>query len=89
MKTAGIREARQQFSKLLDTVKRGREIVITEHGRPVARLVPLVQTPPRGFPDMAAFRATMPRLQPPLSESIALERDEWRARQDSNLRPSA
>lgn len=77
MKTAGVREARQQFSKLLDAVKRGREIVITEHGRPVARLVPLAQTPQRGFPDMATFRATMPRLRPPLSEGIALERDEW------------
>ena len=40
MKTAGIREARQGLSSLLAEVRKGREIVLTEHGRPVARLVP-------------------------------------------------
>ncbi|MGH9417243.1 MAG: type II toxin-antitoxin system Phd/YefM family antitoxin [Terriglobales bacterium] len=37
MMKAGVREARQNLSKLLDEVKQGREVVITEHGRPVAR----------------------------------------------------
>lgn len=40
MRTAGIREARQNLSALLDEVKKGREVVITERGRPVAKLVP-------------------------------------------------
>ena len=38
MRTAGVREARQNLSALLDEVKKGREIVITEHGRPVAKI---------------------------------------------------
>ena len=33
-------EAKNMLSALLDRVERGEEIVITRHGRPVARLVP-------------------------------------------------
>jgi prevent-host-death family protein len=40
MRSAGIREARQDLTSLLDDVRKGREVVITERGRPVARLVP-------------------------------------------------
>lgn len=69
--------ARQQLSKLLDEVKKGREIIITEHGRPVARLAPLEKPAAVGLPDLSAFRATMPVLDPPLSATISEERDEW------------
>lgn len=76
MRTAGVREARQNLSALLDEVKKGREVVITEHGRPVAKLVP--PDPPRkkGFPNLAAFRRSMPVLDPPLSESISEDRED-------------
>ena len=40
MKEAGIREARQNLSALIADVKLGREIIITDRGRAVARLVP-------------------------------------------------
>lgn len=33
-------EARDELVALLDRVERGEEILITRHGRPVARLVP-------------------------------------------------
>src|SRR5438132_1206354 len=36
MRSAGIREARQNLSALLEEVRKGREVVITEHGRPRA-----------------------------------------------------
>ena len=36
----GVRELRDNLSRWLDEVKEGREIVVTERGRPVARLVP-------------------------------------------------
>lgn len=39
--TAGVREARARLSRLIRDVQRGREWVITERGRPVARLVPV------------------------------------------------
>jgi prevent-host-death family protein len=36
----GAFEAKNTFGNLLDRVERGEEIVITRHGKPVARLVP-------------------------------------------------
>jgi prevent-host-death family protein len=36
----GVRELRQNLSKYLDRVKDGDDLVVTEHGRIVARLVP-------------------------------------------------
>jgi prevent-host-death family protein len=39
MKTVSARDANQHFSKLLAEVESGEEVVITRHGRPVARLV--------------------------------------------------
>lgn len=38
--TVGVRELRQNLSKYLDRVKAGEDLVVTEHGREVARLVP-------------------------------------------------
>ena len=78
MKKAGIREARQNLSALIDEVKKGREIIITERGKPVARLVPLQQPLAKGLPDLSAFRRTMPVLDPPLSQAIIEEREEER-----------
>jgi prevent-host-death family protein len=40
MKTVTAREANQGFSALLAEVEAGEEVVVTKHGRPVARLVP-------------------------------------------------
>jgi prevent-host-death family protein len=41
MKAIGIVEARRHLSALLDRVERGEEIVITRHGKAMARLVPV------------------------------------------------
>ena len=40
MREIGAFEAKNTLGSLLDRVERGEEIVITRHGRPVARLVP-------------------------------------------------
>jgi prevent-host-death family protein len=37
----GVRELRDQLSRHLTAVRAGREIIVTDHGRPVARLVPV------------------------------------------------
>jgi prevent-host-death family protein len=42
MKTATITEAKNQLSSLIDRVRHGETIVITDRGRPVARLVSAV-----------------------------------------------
>lgn len=40
MREIGAFEAKNTLGTLLDRVEKGEEIVITRHGRPVARLVP-------------------------------------------------
>jgi prevent-host-death family protein len=74
MRTAGVREARQHLSALLDEVRKGREIVITERGRPVAKLVPPDRAPGKGVPNLASFRRKMPVLDPPLSTTLDEDR---------------
>ena len=36
----GVRTLRLELSRYLAAVQEGREVVVTDHGRPVARLVP-------------------------------------------------
>jgi len=38
---AGIAELKAAFSEYLARVKAGEEVLVTEHGRPIARIVPL------------------------------------------------
>lgn len=76
MREAGVREARQNLSALLDEVKAGREIVITERGRPVAKLVPPDRPRGKGVPNLAAFRRNLPVLDPPLSETLEEVRED-------------
>lgn len=37
----GLREANQKFSRLMKTVRNGREVLLTERGRPLAVLRPI------------------------------------------------
>ncbi|MGH2944796.1 MAG: type II toxin-antitoxin system Phd/YefM family antitoxin [Solirubrobacteraceae bacterium] len=68
----GVRELRQNLSRYLDRVKAGEDLVVTEHGREVARLVPAVSD---AYAELASgFGASVPvepleaiaaRLSPP------------------------
>lgn len=40
MQTVSVAQAKSQFSSLLHSVELGQEVVVTRHGKPVARLVP-------------------------------------------------
>ena len=40
MREVGVLAAKTHLSALIDQVENGEEVVITRHGRPVARLVP-------------------------------------------------
>jgi prevent-host-death family protein len=42
--TVGAFEAKTHLSELLVKVEEGEQVTITKHGRPVARLVPVVET---------------------------------------------
>lgn len=50
MITVGAFEAKTKFSELLDRVAGGEEVVVTRHGRTVARIIP------EGLPDADAER---------------------------------
>lgn len=54
----GAFEAKNTLGSLLDRVEQGEEIVITRHGKPVARLVPNA-----GYPDQDRARAAFERLR--------------------------
>ncbi|MGA7908161.1 MAG: type II toxin-antitoxin system prevent-host-death family antitoxin [Candidatus Sulfotelmatobacter sp.] len=58
MKQVGAFEAKNTLGTLLDRVEQGEEIVITRHGRPVARLVPNI-----GYPDQDRVQAAFKRLR--------------------------
>lgn len=67
--TITARDANQRFSRLLAEVEAGREVVITRHGKPVARLVPegrgadaprdLTPVQARALAETEAFVATL------------------------------
>jgi prevent-host-death family protein len=54
----GAFEAKNTLSALLDRVERGEEVVITRHGKPVARLIPN-----RIAPDPAQALAASKRIR--------------------------
>jgi prevent-host-death family protein len=66
-------EAKAHLASLLDAVDRGETIVITRHGKPIARIVPEVDLRQAEFDRVIAeieeFRRTMPRV--PLEELLS------------------
>ena len=58
MQEIGAFEAKNKLAGLLDRVERGEEIVITRHGKPVARLVPSGPTA-----DQSEARAAAERIR--------------------------
>jgi prevent-host-death family protein len=47
METVGSFEAKTHLPQLLERVAKGEEFTITEHGKPVARLVPAIAVKPK------------------------------------------
>ena len=45
MKTAAVATLKASLSQCLARVKAGEEIIVTEHGKPIAKLVPLGRDP--------------------------------------------
>jgi prevent-host-death family protein len=42
-KSVSAADANRRFSELLRTVKEGRSVVVTSHGKPVAKIMPVVE----------------------------------------------
>jgi prevent-host-death family protein len=82
--TVGAYDAKTRLSELLDRVERGEQIVITRHGRPVARLVP------EGSADRQAAAEALERLAGYRKElaarGVRFTADEIRAMRDAGRR---
>lgn len=76
MKIAGVREARQHLSILLEEVRKGREIGLTSHGHLVARLVPVETQAAAPFHSHRKFRRSIKLKGIPLSETVTEGRDD-------------
>lgn len=46
MRAVGVRELRDGLSRFLAEVRAGRSITVTDHGRPIARIVPVDEPDP-------------------------------------------
>jgi len=72
MVTVGVRELRQDASGVLRRVEEGEHVVVTVHGRPVADLVPHLETRPTWRP-VADLPALFPGVDDPdWDEDMAL-----------------
>ena len=78
MTTIGAFQAKNTLGSLLDRVESGEEIVITRHGRPVARLVPHT-----GKRDIAAARAAFERIRERAKGSGGFDWEELKALRDT------
>jgi prevent-host-death family protein len=71
MREVGALEAKERLGDLLDLVDRGEEVIITRHGREVARLIPA-----RPVRSREQARAAMRRIRQRAEES-KLGRFDW------------
>ena len=79
MKTIQASEAKTHFLRLLDQVERGETIVITRHGKPVARISPQAEVDGKRVKQaMESMRELRKRTKPVSLEEILAWRDEGR-----------
>jgi prevent-host-death family protein len=74
-----LREARARFSDLIRAAELGETVIITRHGKIVARLEPPdAATAVQKAPPLNAFRASLQSKGKPLSRIVIDERNESR-----------
>lgn len=70
MRTVNIHEAKTHFSKLVDAVRSGDEVVIAMAGKPVAKLVPFAKKRKRKFGVLKGKMKIAKDFDAPLSDDI-------------------
>lgn len=80
MQTIQASEAKTHFLRILDDVERGESVIVTRHGKRVARLIPEVEIDrervQRAIDEMRALRQRIGKVS---LEEILSMRDEGRA----------
>ncbi len=79
MQTIGAFQAKTHFSSILDQVEKGVSIIITKHGRAVARLVPITGS------DREQTKLTIQRFKQ-LAERHTLGGLDWKSLRDEGRR---
>ena len=75
MGTISLAVAKARLSEVLDRVQKGEEVVITKHGKPVARVSAVAQ-PKQPVKSLREFRAGMPRWRKSSARLLRDMRDE-------------
>jgi prevent-host-death family protein len=79
MRTAGVFEAKQQFSELIEAVVAGEEVRITRHGKQVVRMLPVPAVEKqRGSARVERGLASLRRLRKAVKPG-----PDWRALRDA------
>ena len=76
MKTLGVREMRASYGALEAALKDEGEVILTHHGKPFARVLPIDQpVTPMRMPSNAELRAKMKPMKIPSSVFLREDRD--------------
>jgi len=76
MKTLGVREMRASYGTLEAALKEEGEVILTHHGKPFARVLPIdASVAPKQMPSNAALRAKMKPMKTPSAALIREDRD--------------
>lgn len=78
MRSVNIREARRKLSDLVDAAEDGQSVLITRHGKEVARIDPVGPEVGGPLPDLGEFRASIQTKGAPLSTVVAKSRRQAR-----------
>ena len=71
MQTVNIHQAKTNFSKLIDAVMHGEEIIIAKSGKPAAKLVPIAAVKPNRKPGALKGKIKMAKdFNAPLPDDI-------------------
>lgn len=66
-----VHEAKTHFSKLLERVRQGEEIIVAKAGKPIAKLLPIAQGSAVRVPGSAGDKITIaPDFDAPLPDQI-------------------
>ncbi len=77
MKEINVRDARENFAKLLTQVEQeGEEVTILRHGKPVARMTRVEVQDAVPFVSRASLRDDLPPMQETAAETIRALREE-------------
>jgi prevent-host-death family protein len=82
MKTATLRQLRNETSRLLEWVQAGETVIVTKRSKPILRLLPIIPEAAKDvkYPDFAARQASIfgdQKLPKTVAETLAEERGRY------------